>query len=163
RQPRMAQLVAFLAAAVLLAPASRAAELHLQFSALERLLGQQVFTQDGRRYFRGDPANKCNFAYLEAPRIDGVQGKLRIRARFSGRSSLNMLGQCAGLGDAFPVVVTVRPFYRDGAIRFQDVTAASDGKTGFYIRRVCAALSTSLARDFHYPIEAEARKLLEDT
>jgi hypothetical protein len=62
-----------------------------------------------------------------------------------------------------PVVITARPFYRDGAIRLQDVSAASDGKTGFYIRRVCAALSASLARDFRYPIEAEARKLLEDS
>jgi hypothetical protein len=156
------RIAAVLTIAALLTPAARAAELHLQFSALERILGQQVFTQDGRRYLRGDPANKCNFAYLESPRVDGRDGKLRIRARFSGRSSLNMLGQCVGMGDAFSVVITARPLYRDGAIRLRDVTAASDGKTGFYIRRVCTALSSSLERDFRYPIESEARKLLED-
>jgi hypothetical protein len=153
---------AVLIAAALLIPAARAAELHLEFPALERLLAQQVFTQEGRRYLRGDAKNKCNFAYLETPRVDAAGGKLRIRARFSGRSSVNMLGQCVGLGDAFALIITARPAYRNGAIQLQDVAAASDGKTGFYIRRVCSALSTSLARDFRYPIEAEARKLLED-
>jgi hypothetical protein len=156
------RIAAALTAAALFIPAAQAAELHLQFSALERLLAQQIFTQEGRRYLRGDRTTKCDFAYLESPRVDGHEGKLRIRARFSGRSSLNMLGQCVGMGDAFSVVLTARPQYRDGSIRLQDVTATSDGKTGFYIRRVCAALSASLARDFRYPIEAEARKLLED-
>jgi hypothetical protein len=126
------------------------------------MLAEQVFTQGGRRYVRGDKANRCNFAYLESPRVGGGAGKLRIRARFSGRSSLNMLGQCVGLGDAFDVVIDARPQYKNGAIRLADVVASSDGKTGFYIRRVCAALQSSLARDFAYPLETEARRLLEN-
>jgi hypothetical protein len=87
---------------------------------------------------------------------------LRIRARFTGRSALNMLGQCVGLGDAFDLVITAAPQYRDGNIGLRDVTVASEGKSGYYIRRVCAAMSASLARDFRYPIAAEARKVLED-
>jgi hypothetical protein len=155
------------AAALLLAacaaPFAQAVELHLSFGALERMLAEQVFTQEGRRYVRGDKTNRCNFAYLESPHVGAEGGKLRIRARFSGRSSLNMLGQCVGVGDAFNVVIDARPQYKGGAIRLADVTASSDGKTGFYIRRVCAALQASLARDFAYPLETEARKLLEDT
>ena len=42
------------------------------------------------------------------------------------------------------------------------MAASSDGKTGFYIRRVCAALEASLARDFAYPLETTARDLLEN-
>ena len=144
------------------APRAHAVELHLSFGALERMLSEQVFTQEGRRYVRGGKSNRCNFAYLESPRVGAEGGKLRIRARFSGRSSLNMLGQCVGLGDAFNVVIDARPLYKGGAIRLADVVLASDGKTGFYIRRVCAALQSSLARDFIYPLETEARKLLED-
>jgi hypothetical protein len=152
-----------LAAALLLAAcAAHAVELHLSFGALERMLAEQVFTQEGRRYVRGDKANRCNFAYLESPRVGAGSGKLRIRARFSGRSSLNMLGQCVGLGDAFDVVVDARPQYKSGTIRLADVVVSSDGKTGFYIRRVCAALQSSLARDFAYPLEIEARNLLEN-
>ncbi len=66
-----------------------------------RMLGQTVFTQDGRRYVHNDKTNKCNFAYLEKPQVRSEGGKLRIHARFTGRSSLNMFGQCVGLGDAF--------------------------------------------------------------
>ncbi len=151
-----------LAAFLLLASCAGAVDLHIPFGVLERILGEQVFTQEGRRYLKGDPNTRCNFAYLESPRIEGDGGRLRIHARFTGRSALNVFGQCVGLGDAFPVVITARPIYGDGQLRLRDVVAASDGRTGIYIRRVCAALSNSLARDFRYPLEAEARKLLED-
>jgi len=139
-----------------------AVELHVRFGALERMLSEQVFTQEGRRYVRGDKGNKCNFAYLEKPQVTGEDGRLKIRARFSGRSSLDMLGQCVGLGDAFDVVILAMPQYRDGSLRLQDVKVSSGGKTGFYIRRVCAAMEATLARDFRYDIEHNAHRILED-
>jgi hypothetical protein len=125
------------------------------------MLAEQVFTEEGRRYVKGDRKNRCNFAYLESPKIESDGERLRIRAKFTGRSSLNVLGQCVGLGDAFNVTVTARPAYKDGNLRLQDVSAAAD-RTGFYIRRVCAALSGSLGSDFKYPLEAEAKRLLEE-
>ena len=45
------------------------------------------------------------------------------------------------------------------SLRLQDVAVASEGKTDIYIRSVCAALSSSLGRDFRYPLEAEAHTL----
>ncbi len=141
---------------------ARAVEIHIQFGALERMLAEQVFTQEGRRYVHGEKGAKCNFAYLEKPQVRGEGGRLRIRARFSGRSALNMMGQCVGLGDDFYVVVTARPVFRDGTIALQEVSAAGDGKTGYYIRRVCAAMAASLAHDFKYPLAAETQKALED-
>jgi hypothetical protein len=146
----------------MLVPCARAVELHIQFGALERMLGEQVFTQEGRRYVKGDRAAPCNFAYLEAPHIDDEDGRLRIRAKFTGRSALNVLGQCVGMGDAFIVIVTARPYYQEGQLRLGEVSASPDGKTGFYIRRVCAALAGSLGRDFGFPVEKEAHKLLEE-
>jgi hypothetical protein len=144
-------------------PAVRAVELHLQYGALERMIADAVFTQDGRRYVHNDKTNKCNFAYLEKPRIQGADGLLRIRAKFTGRSALNVIGQCIGLGDAFVVVVTAEPQYSDGNIVLRKVVAASEGKTGIYIRRVCTILGASLGRDFKYPLAAEARRILEDS
>lgn len=152
------------AAVLLLLAAAQAGavELHVQFGALERMLAKQVFTEDGRKYVHGDRKTRCDFAYLEHPQIQGADGRLRIRAKFTGRSALNMFGQCVGLGDAFTVVIGARPQYRDGNLGLADVTAASDGKSGFYIHRVCAALAGSLGRDFRYPLAAEAQKALED-
>jgi len=145
-----------------LAANAGAVEVHLQFGALERLLSEQVFTQDGRRYVRGNKDNKCNFAYLEKPQVRGEKGRLRMKARFSGRSSLNFAGQCVGLGDAFDVIILALPTYKNGTIGLQEVKVTSDGKTGYYIRRVCAAMEASLARDFKYALERDAQILLEN-
>jgi len=114
-----------------------AVELRLQFGALERMLTEQLFTQEGRGYVHGSKTTKCDFAYLERPQIRGEDGKLRITARFTGRKALNLVGQCVGLGDAFDVVITAIPQYKSGNIGLQEVKVASAGRSGFYIRRVC--------------------------
>jgi hypothetical protein len=140
-----------------------AVDLRLQFGALERMLTEQVFTQEGRRYVHGSKTTKCDFAYLERPQIRGEDGKLRIAARFTGRKALNVIGQCVGLGDAFDLVITAVPQYKGGNIGLQEVKVASAGKSGFYIRRVCEAIQSTLAREFRYPIEADAHRILEDS
>ncbi len=68
-------------ALILLPLCARAVELHLQFGALERLLAEQLFTQEGRRYVRGSQKlgpNGNPFAYLERPRIQG-DGRMKLR------------------------------------------------------------------------------------
>ncbi len=137
-------------------------ELHIRFNALERMMAEQAFTEEGRRYVKGDKKTRCNFAYLEAPKVTGEAGRLRITARFTGRSALNMFGQCVGMGDAFNVAITASPQFKDGNLRLQDVRVGSDGKNGFYIRRVCAAMTESLTRDFKYPLAEAAKATLED-
>ena len=145
------------------ASAAHAVEIRIQFGALERLLGEQVFTQEGRRYMRGAKTDKCNFAYLEKPQVRGDDdGHLQMRARFTGRAALNLIGQCVGMGDAFDAVITGVPVYKGGAIGLQEVKVVSDRKTGYYIRQVCAAMESSLARDFKYPLERDAQVLLEN-
>ena len=158
----MLRSAALLLALLSTGPAAQAIELRIQFAALERMLGEQVFTQDGRRYVHNDSTNKCNFAYLEKPHVQGEDGKLRMRARFTGRSALNMFGKCVGLGDAFDVIITALPQYKDGNIGLNDVRAEPDGHTGYYIRRVCQALTNSLLHSFRYPVAMAAKSLLED-
>ena len=149
-------------AALCSALSAHAVELHLQFNALERMLSETVFTQEGRRYVHGDKNNKCNFAYLEKPQVRGDNDRLSIRARFTGRSALNALGVCVGLGDAFNVVISATPEFHDGNLVLAKVTAESDGKNGYYIRRVCTALSSSLGREFRYPLSSQFQRALED-
>jgi hypothetical protein len=159
---QLRQAATVMALILVAASEAGAVEVHLQFGALERMLAKEVFTQDGRKYVKGSVKTPCNFAYLEQPKFQGKDGRLVIRARFSGRSSLNMFGQCVGLGDAFTVLITAAPVFQQGNVALESVTAVSEGKTGFYIRRVCTALSSSLARDFRYPLASEAQRALED-
>ena len=145
-----------------LSQCAAAVELHIQFGALERMLTEQVFSQEGRRYVHGSKTDKCNFAYLEKPQVRGEGGRLRMKARFTGRTALNVVGQCVGLGDAFDVVIAAMPVYKNGALGLQEVKVTSEGKSGYYIRRVCEAMQASLAKEFKYPLEAEARKMVEE-
>ena len=59
---------------VLLAFAAQAfpADLEIRYSALERMVAAQMFTQEGRRYVRGNQAAKCQYAYLEAPKLSAA-------------------------------------------------------------------------------------------
>lgn len=111
---------------------------------------------------RGSKADRCSYAYLESPQIDAEQGRLRVRAHFSGRTASDFFGQCIGLGDAFDLFITALPYYHDGLIGLQDVRVRSTDRDGFYIRRVCAVMTDTLSRDFQYHLMDDARRILEE-
>jgi hypothetical protein len=142
-------------------PASSGIQLVLHYEALQRILAAQLFTQDGRNYVKGSKDARCNYAYLENPVIGADKGRLSVKARFSGRAALDLLGRCIGLGDSFDVTILATPYYRDGSIAFKSVEVSSNGRDGIYIRGVRMSLSRSLERDFSYPLRDETRKLLE--
>ncbi len=150
-----------LALLLALAPLATAAEIHIQFNAIKRIVAAQEFSEEGRRYVRGNAKTKCSYALLENPQLAGIDGKLQIRARFSGRSSVGVLGRCVGLGDSFDLTILAAPVFRDGKIALKDVAVSSNGRDGIYIRRVCIEIKKAMERDFQYPLVSEAKKLLE--
>ena len=139
-----------------------AVELMIQYPALERILAQQLFTQDGRRYVRGSKTTRCSFAYLENPKIGAENEHLRVQAHFTGRSAADFLGRCIGLGDAFDLVIRAVPYYHDGLIGFRDLRVESPGRDGLYIRMVRTALAQSLAHDFEYRLYDETKRVVEE-
>jgi hypothetical protein len=139
---------------------SLAADLELRYGAMERLIAQQLFTQDGRRYVRGNASAKCQYAFLEAPRIGAENNRLRIVAKFSGRSALDVFGTCVGLGDSFDLTILASPVSRKGFIAMDDVKVTTV-KDSYYIRRVRAALQQSFAKDIKLDVREQARNLLE--
>lgn len=148
--------------AILLLPAVNAAEVHISFSALERLLASQMFTDEGRKYVRGNREAKCSYAWLEKPRVSGHEGKLIVRARFTGRTAWDVFGRCVGMGDSFDLRIAATPAYTNGAIALKSVTAAPEGTGGFYASRVSSAIASSLERDFRFSLAPEAKRALED-
>jgi len=147
---------------------ARAADLEIHYTAIQKILAREVFTQDGRRYVRGSPAAKCSFAYLEHPELRGDNGRLSLKARFTGRSALGVFGRCIGMGDSFDVYITAVPYYHNQSISLKDVRVegrAPQGapRTGYYVRRVCAALGDSLRQQFEYRVGEQAKRLLEQT
>lgn len=147
-------------AAVLLPALAHATEIRLSFGVLERLLAQQLFTEDGRKYVKGSKSAKCNFAYLEHPKIWGKDGRLSIKARFTGKAAIDLMGRCVGTGDAFDLTVTGVPHFSSGNIAFKDILIETD-RDGFYIRRVRAALRDTLSKEFKYNLATDAKRLME--
>jgi hypothetical protein len=149
-----------------LAVPAMAAELELRYGALERLIAEQLFTQEGRRYVRGTPATPCQYAYLEAPHLNsaaaapGSDGRLKITAKFSGRSAMDVLGRCMGMGDSFDLTILASPVARKGVIAMDDIHVTTM-KDSYYIRRVRAALTESFGKEFKIDVRDQAKKLLE--
>src|SRR3954470_6648535 len=130
----------WMAMLLMAAYSAKAVELRIHHSVIKKILAEQVFTDDGRKYVKANRAAKCTYAYLEHPEIGEEHGRLKIRARFSGRSARDFFGRCIGLGDSFLVSITAVPFYENGFIRLKDVKVASEDKDGIYIRGVRTAL-----------------------
>jgi hypothetical protein len=139
-----------------------AADIELRFDTLERIIADQVFTQDGRKYVHGTPATKCQFAYLEKPRIGAENGLLRVGARFSGRTAFDVFGGCIGLGDSFDLTIVAAPTVRSGAMGFKDVHVTTT-RDSYYIRRVRTALTQAFGKDVKIDVKDQARKILEQT
>jgi hypothetical protein len=148
--------------AILLAFAGTAfsADLEIRYSALERMVAAQMFTEEGRRYVKGNQGAKCQYAYLEAPKLSATGERLRVAARFSGRSAMDLFSRCIGMGDSFDLTLTAVPVPHKGAIAFQD-TQISTPKDSYYIRRVRSALMRTFDQDFKIEIREQARRLLE--
>ena len=138
------------------------AELELRYGAIERLIADQLFSQEGRLYVRGNKSTKCKFAYLESPKVGAIDGRLRVSARFSGRTALDMFGGCMGLGDSFDFTLVATPIVKSGALALKDVNVSTP-RDSFYIRRVRQALTRSFAHDFKIEMQDRARRLLEQT
>jgi hypothetical protein len=137
-----------------------AADLELRFGALEKLISEQVFTEDGRKWVRGSSKTPCQFAYLEKPRIGAEAERLKITAKFTGRSAIGVFGGCVGLGDAFDLTLTATPAPKNGSIVMENVKV-STVKDSFYIRRVRQALEQNFTKDFRVEVKDQAKKLLE--
>lgn len=147
--------------ACLALPAMAQVEIHLTFGVLQKVIGAQVFTEDGRKYVKGSKDKRCSFAYLENPRVGEGGGRLLVRAKFSGRSALNVLGQCVGVGDSFDVVVRMTPYADKSLLKLRDVEVTSDGKKGMYARAVCKALAETIPRVLVYDFAPDFRRALE--
>ena len=143
------------------ASAAAGAEVRITFPVVQRLLAEQVFTQEGCRYVSGDRSRRCDYAYLENPRVGEWNGLLIIKARFSGRKGFDVMGRCVGLGDEIDLTIAATPVVKRGVLALTDVKVDTGGKESYDTRRVSSALRESLEKQFGLDIAGRARQLLE--
>ena len=137
-----------------------AIEMEIRFPLLERQLAQQLFTQDGKRYVKGTPQTRCSFAYLAEPHFSSRDGKLLIRAKFTGKSSVDLFGRCVGFGDSFEFEILSDLTTKAGTLLLSQPTVKILSRDTYYSRQVLKALQSSIGDAIRYPIRDEMRKLL---
>lgn len=135
-------------------------ELHIEYSAIQKVLAQQAFADNGRMYVRNDARNRCSFAYLENPVVGGIEGRIQIQVAFAGRSATNLFGRCLGFGDQFAIRILATPDYDGSVVRLKDV-AVETAKDTLYARKVREAITQDLPKKFQYPVVSEAKRILE--
>jgi hypothetical protein len=136
-------------------------QLHIQYSAIQKVLAQQMFIEDGKMYVRGTPKDKCSFAFLEAPVVNGSDGRIEIRAIFHGRNGSSFLGRCWGLGDVFELRILAAPYFDKGLIRLKDVEVDTIDRKSYYSRKVRESITQNLGNKFEYRVADEAKRILE--
>lgn len=149
-----------LALAFLCAAPAFAVDLEIRYGALERIIGEQAFTTDGKRYVQGTKDQKCRYAFLEKPKLSAAADRLQLRVNFSGKTALDMFGRCVGVGDQFELTILAKPSIDNGTLAFQEFQVSTP-RDSFYIRRVRNALVETLNKQFRIDIMAQARKLVE--
>jgi len=98
----------------------------IENTAIEKKLREQFFTDRGRFWLNN--ADACNQSWLESPKVTASAGRLRIGVFFSGRVGAQVGGQCVGGSDAFNVMASGKPFYRDGRLGVEDIRIDSLSK-----------------------------------
>jgi hypothetical protein len=156
----MALLLTRLAVVCLMSAPAFAVDLEIRFGVLERLAGEQLFTAEGRRYVKGSKDQKCNYAFLENPKLSAAGDRLQLKVNFTGKTALGVLGRCVGLGDAFELTVMAKPAASNGTIAFEQFVVSTP-RDSFYIRRVRQALVETLNKNFRLDIMEQARKMIE--
>jgi hypothetical protein len=96
-----------------------AIELNVTSQALERTLNKQLFTQNGRYYFRGNPGSAC-YAYAEDPRVSFNGDRIIVHVKAHAKLGTSLHGACLGVVLNTEGDVSVLPDGQGETIGFRD-------------------------------------------
>lgn len=108
-----------LVASVLLATPAKAIELNISPQALERTLNKQLFTQDGKYYFKGKPGSAC-YAYAEDPKVSFNGDRIVVHVKTHAKLGTSVHGACLGVGLNTEGDVSILPDGEGETIGFRD-------------------------------------------
>jgi hypothetical protein len=108
-----------LVASVLLATPAKAIELNISPQALERTLNKQLFTQDGKYYFKGKPGSAC-YAYAEDPKVSFNGDRIVVHVKTHAKLGTSLHGACLGVGLNTEGDVSILPDGEGETIGFRD-------------------------------------------
>jgi hypothetical protein len=109
--------IALAAVLATVAGQARGAEIVLEQTAVQKLIEQSLFKDDGRYYV----ARGACAAYLETPTVSLRDGRIFIRTHLSGRFGVAVGSNCAGVGLASWAVVSGAPSAQSAVVRLAGI------------------------------------------
>jgi hypothetical protein len=108
-----------LAGLALFAIPACAIEINVSSQALERTLNKQLFTQDGKYYFKGKPGSAC-YAYAEDPKVSFNGDRVVVHVKAHAKLGTSLHGACLGVTLNTEGDVSVLPDGEGETIGFRD-------------------------------------------
>ncbi|HTV09659.1 MAG TPA: hypothetical protein VMD97_11500 [Candidatus Aquilonibacter sp.] len=112
-------LALILAVSAAFTASAKAIELNVSSQALERTLNRQLFTQNGRYYFRGKPGSAC-YAYAEDPKVSFNGDRIVVHVKAHAKLGTSLHGACLGVALNTEGDVSVLPDGEGETIGFRD-------------------------------------------
>jgi hypothetical protein len=98
---------------------ANAIEINISTQALERTLNKQLFTQDGKYYFKGKPGSAC-YAYAEDPTVSFNGDRVVVHVKAHAKLGTSVHGACLGVVLNTEGDVSVLPDGQGETIGFRD-------------------------------------------
>lgn len=95
-------------------------ELTIQNTAIQKMLMNELFIDEGRYHLL--PQTACQYAYVDSPAVALSQGRVRIKARVSGKLAVEVDDQCiGGKSDVVQVAISARPAFSGEKVVLTDI------------------------------------------
>ena len=137
-------------AALLACGSAGASELFFAHGAVARALYDALMVTEGRWFIQGQSPEDCSHVFLQDPRVDAVESRLRITFLFSGRAAAAVGGRCVGAGDSFDISVTGVPTFAEGELLLADPRVDAHGRKLF--QTVAPLVEAALRDRLRYPL-----------
>ena len=98
--------------------AAAASELSLGPNAIQKIVSEQLFNQQGRWYVLDN--GPCH-AFFDHPKTHLTDGRLVLKAHLSARIGLQIGDSCAGTDMAANVTISARPVGKGSSLTLEDI------------------------------------------
>ena len=150
---------AVLALTLAATPAHSAMRFDIAYSALLKMLYQQIYRQHGRAYMQGGPGSPCTYAYLDQPRVNAQNQRLVLTSQFVGRAAVAVSSGCLGTDESrMRVSISGVPQYKNGVIVLADPRIAVPASP--YAELIRNYFAATLAPLLRFPLLSEVRSQL---
>jgi hypothetical protein len=149
---------ALAAAAFLCSAPARGAEIILEQSAVQKLVVESLFKDNGRFYIQ---RGACS-AYLDNPAVALTGGRVVIRSHLSARVGMDLGDSCAGVDLASWATVSGVPGAQGTAVRLSDIRIEDVGDANTRVV-LNSGLVPTLPAAFELDVLKAVRSMLQGT